>query len=376
MNPVQHDVKEVGRHFAIPGHYEGAVPCGSGHINDTFAAAYRDGHTVRQAIHQRINHTIFRDPAAMMDNIVRVTRHVHERILREPGGDPSRENLTLIPTHDGASYHVDKAGNYWRTYWMVPNARSYDTITSPRQAYEAARAFGRFQQRLSDLTGPRLHETIPAFHYTPIRYEAFATALSRDVQGRAKEALTEIAFAESHKPLARVLLDLHERGLAPERITHNDTKINNVLLDDATGRGLCVIDLDTVMPGLSLYDFGDLVRTATCSASEDERDLSLIVLQLPMFEALVQGYLETAGPTLTPSEIVHLPEAGMLITYETGLRFLADHLAGDIYFKIHRPGHNLDRCRTQFALVAQLEKQLGALRDIVAKNARAITPSP
>ncbi len=369
MNPVQHDVKEVGRHFDIPGHYEGSAPCGSGHINDTFAATYRDGDTLRHVVHQRINHAIFRDPAAMMDNIVRVTRHVNERILGEPGGDPTRENLTLILTHEGTSYHVDRSGNYWRTYWMVPDAHSFDTISSPQQAYEAARAFGQFQQRLSDLKGPRLHETIPAFHHTPLRYQAFATACSRDVHNRAAGAQAEIAFARQHEPLARVLLDLHERGLAPERITHNDTKINNVLLDDATGRGLCVIDLDTVMPGLSLYDFGDLVRTATCSAAEDERDLSLIALQQPLFEALVKGYLETASPTLTKAEIAHLPEAGMLITFETGLRFLTDHLAGDTYFKIHRLGHNLDRCRTQFALVAQLERHLESLRTVVARYA-------
>jgi Ser/Thr protein kinase RdoA (MazF antagonist) len=370
MTHLRHDVAEVGRHFDIAGHYEGSAPCGSGHINDTYAATYREGDTLHHVVHQRINHAIFRDPAAMMDNIARVTRHVQARLEREPGSDPARENMILVPTREGAFYHVDVSGHYWRTYRLIEGARSFDTISSPEQAYQAARAFGRFQERLSDLGGPRLHETIPAFHHTPLRYEAFATARMRDVQGRAMEATAEIAFAERHQKLAHVLLDLHEQGLAPERVTHNDTKINNVLLDEKTGRGLCVIDLDTVMPGLSLYDFGDLVRTATCSAAEDERDLSLVILQLPLFEALVRGYLETAGATLTQAEIEHLPEAGMLITYETGLRFLTDHLAGDTYFKIHRPGHNLDRCRTQFALVAQLKKHRDDLHAIVARHTR------
>ena len=365
MTHRHHDVEAVGRHFAVSGVFEGAAPCGAGHINDTYAATYREGATLRHFIHQRINHLIFRDPAAMMDNIERVTRHVQGRLAREPGAQPDRECLTLIPTRDGAAYHVDAAGHFWRTYRMIENAHSFDIVTSPGQAYEAARAFGLFQQRVVDLPGPRLHETIPAFHHTPLRYQALLTAHQRDVLGRAAGAEAEWAFARAHEPLSRLLVDLQNRGALPERITHNDTKINNVLMDDATGRGLCVIDLDTVMPGLSLYDFGDLVRTAVSPAAEDETDLSRIEVRLPYFEALVRGYLETAGSILTPAEISHLPEAGMLITFEVGLRFLTDHLNGDTYFKIHRPGHNLDRCRTQFALVAQLEKQLGELHALV-----------
>ena len=366
MNPLRHEVSTLGHHFAIAGTFQGAAPCGSGHINDTYAATYQDGAQLRHYIHQRINHAIFRDPIAMMDNIVRVTRHLHGQVSGEPGADPARECLRVLTTQDGTPYHVDASGHFWRTYPLIEGARSYDTVSSPDQAYQAARAFGFFQRRLTGLPGPRLHETIPAFHHTPLRYEAFAAARQRDALDRAGEAAAEIQFAEAHRPLTHVLLDLHERGLAPERITHNDTKINNVLLDDRDGRGLCVIDLDTVMPGLSLYDFGDLMRTALSPAAEDEVDLTKIQLRLPFFEALVRGYLEGVGPALTPEEIAHLPEAGMLITLETGLRFLTDHLAGDTYFKIHRPGHNLDRCRTQFALVAQMEAHLNDLRDIVA----------
>ena len=368
MTRRHHDVELVGRHFAVSGRYQGAAPCGSGHINDTYAATYRDGDTLHHYIHQRINHVIFRDPAAMMDNIARVTRHLQNRLAGEPGTDPARESLTLIPTLKGAAYHVDADGHFWRTYLLIERARSLDTVSTPEQAYQAAYTFGRFQNYVSDLPGPRLHETIPAFHHTPLRFQALATATQRDVHQRARKAADDLAFAHAHEPLTRTLLDLQARGLAPERVTHNDTKINNVLMDESSGRGLCVIDLDTVMPGLSLYDFGDLVRTAVSPASEDEQDLDRVQVRLPFFEALVQGYLDGVGPVLTEAEIAHLPEAGLLITLETGLRFLTDHLAGDTYFKIHRPDHNLDRCRTQFALVARLEERLPELRAVVQRH--------
>lgn len=367
MTRRPHDLEAIGRHFALTGHYQGAAPCGSGHINDTYVATYRDGEQLRHYVHQRINHVIFRDPAAMMDNIARVTRHIQERLAREPEADPAREGLSLIPTREGTFYHVTADGQFWRTYRRIERARSYDTASTPEQAYEAARAFGLFQRRVADLPGPRLHETIPAFHHTPRRFQALTTARRRDVQQRAREVGPELAFAESREPLTRILVELQARGLAPERVTHNDTKINNVLMDETTGRGLCVIDLDTVMPGLSLYDFGDLVRTAISPAAEDEQDLARVQVRRPFFAALVEGYLDGVGPVLTPTEIAHLPEAGMLITFEVGLRFLTDHLAGDTYFKIHRPGHNLDRCRTQFTLVQRLEEQRDDLQALVRK---------
>lgn len=368
MTRRHHDVEHVGRQFAVVGRFQGAVPCGSGHINDTYAATYRDGDTLHHYIHQRINHVIFRDPAAMMDNIARVTGHLQQRLAREPGADPAREALTLIPTLTGAAYHVDAGGHFWRTYRLIERAHSHDVVGTLDQAYQAAYTFGRFQNHVCDLPGPRLHETIPAFHHTPLRFQALTTAWRRDVQQRVRACEPELAFAQAHEPLTRILTDLQARGLAPERVTHNDTKINNVLMDETTGRGLCVIDLDTVMPGLSLYDFGDLVRTAMSPAAEDERDLTQVQVRLPYFEALVQGYLDGVGPVLTEAEIAHLPEAGLLITLETGMRFLTDHLAGDTYFKIHRPDHNLDRCRTQFALVARLEEQLPELRAVVQRH--------
>jgi aminoglycoside phosphotransferase (APT) family kinase protein len=238
-------------------------------------------------------------------------------------------------------------------YRFIERARTYDTVGSPQQAFQAAKAFGQFQKMLVDLPAPQLHDTIPDFHNTPKRFMAFERTLAADAADRAVLAKPEIDFAFAHQSIAGVLLDAH----LPERVTHNDTKFNNVMLDDAAGEGICVVDLDTVMPGLALYDFGDMVRTATSPADEDEPDLSKVTMQFPMFEALARGYLSSAGNFLTQSERQYLAFAGKLITFEQGIRFLTDYLAGDTYYKVHRDGHNLDRCRTQFKLVESIEQQ-------------------
>jgi aminoglycoside phosphotransferase (APT) family kinase protein len=236
-------------------------------------------------------------------------------------------------------------------------------VESAEQAFKAARAFGEFQRQLADLPAPRLHDTIPDFHHTPKRFAALEAAIRADAAGRAKLARAEIDFALAHQPMTRVLLEAN----LPERVTHNDTKFNNVMLDEATGEGICVIDLDTVMPGLALYDFGDMVRTTTSPAKEDERDLTKVTMQFPMFEALVRGYLAAAGGFLTPAEKQRLAFSGKLITFEIGIRFLTDYLAGDVYFKVHRDGHNLDRCRTQFKLVESIAQQEDAMNKLVEK---------
>ena len=269
--------------------------------------------------------------------------------------------LTLVPTHDGNSFHCDGDGNFWRGYVFIENARTYDAVQSPKQAFEAASAFGRFQKLLSDLPAPRLHETIPDFHNTPKRFAALERAIQNDVPNRAKLAKAEIEFAIKHKDICGALLDAH----LPERVTHNDTKFNNVMLDDATGEGICVIDLDTVMPGLALYDFGDMVRTTTSPTVEDERDLSEVTMQFPMFETLVQGYLASTSAFLTRAEKQFLAFSGKLITFEVGVRFLTDFLAGDTYFKVHREHHNLDRCRAQFKLVESIEQQQERMEKLV-----------
>lgn len=360
----QHDIQSIGRHFRIHGDFLEAAPYGSGHINDTYAAVYSQAGTRVRYIVQRVNTHVFKEPEKLMDNIRRVTEHLGGAYARDPRG--SQRTLTLLLTRDGASCHRDDAGNVWRVYLFIEGACTCDVVESTAQAFQVACAFGLFQKQLVDLPGPRLHETICDFHYTPARFAALEKAIAADSHNRARLAKAEIEWVLRHRELAGVLAGLLERGMIPERITHNDTKLNNVMLDAATGEGLCVIDLDTVMPGLALYDFGDMVRTSTSPAEEDERDLSKVTMQMPMFEALVRGYLSTAGEFLTPVERDHLVLSGKLITFEIGIRFLADFLAGDTYFKVHRAGHNLDRCRTQFALVESIETQEDQLQRLVS----------
>ena len=359
------DAAAVARLFRIDGELAGVSAYGSGHINDTFSAVFdARGRTARYIL-QRINTHIFRNPVALMENVERITLHLAQKQAGEPDGP--RRGLSLIPARDGRAWIADDAGGYWRMYRFLEGTRSYDAVESAQQAYEAARAFGRFQQLLADLPAPRLHDTIPDFHNTPERLAAFESALRDDVMNRAVLAKPEIEFALAHAPLAGALLDAD----FPERVTHNDCKFNNVMLDDVTGEGLCVIDLDTAMPGLALYDFGDMVRTATSPAAEDERDLSKVDLQFPMFEALVRGYLSSAGGFLSKQEKMHLVTAGKVITYEQGIRFLGDYLAGDTYYKVHREGHNLDRTRTQFKLIESMEQQevqmLGLIDEIAGE---------
>ncbi len=348
---AKHDVRAVAREFQIPGDFLSAATHGSGHINDTYCAVFNQRGTPARYILQRINHRVFKDPAKLMQNVHRVTEHLGRKIADEP--DAGRRGLTLIATRNGKACHCDGDGNFWRAYIFIENAHTYDVVESPEQAYEAAKAFGRFQKLLADLPAPRLHDTIPGFHDTPRRFAALETAVGADAVNRAKLAKAEIEFALKRKALTRQLLDAN----LPERVTHNDTKLNNVMFDDATGEGICVVDLDTVMPGLALYDFGDMVRATTSPAQEDERNLSKVTMQFPMFEALARGYLESGSDFLTGAEKKLMALAGKLITFEIGTRFLADFLAGDLYFKIHRENHNLDRCRTQFKLVEEIERQ-------------------
>jgi hypothetical protein len=348
---LKHDVCAVARQFQIHGRFLNAEPCGSGHINDTYCAVFdRTGSRVRY-IFQRINHRIFKNPVALMENIQRVTTHLGKKISGER--DQSRRVMTLIPARDGRPFHRDERGDHWRAYIFIENGKTFDVVQSKRQAFEAAKAFGQFQKMLTDLPAPRLHDTIPDFHHTPKRFAALEKTIEADIANRARLAKPEIEFALQLKAMTSVLLD----AKLPERVTHNDTKLNNVILDDATGEGICVIDLDTVMPGLALYDFGDMVRATTSTAKEDERDLSKITMRFPMFEALACGYLASASGFLTNNEKQFLAFSGKLITFEAGIRFLADFLAGDTYFKVHREHHNLDRCRTQFKLVESIERQ-------------------
>ena len=357
-------VKDIIHRFRIPGDYVAAAPYGTGHINDTFAVNVNQSGTGLRYIFQRINHRIFQQPENLMGNILRVTQHVRSRMGGVP--DASRRMLTVIPADDGRPFVIDDEGYYWRAYLFIEDALSRDAVESPGQAFQSARAFGRFQKAVSDLPGPRLHEVIPDFHNTPKRFEALERAIQSDSCGRASSCQRDIEFALAHKPEARLLTDLLAAGDLPERITHNDTKINNVLMDNSTGEGVCVIDLDTVMPGLVHYDFGDMVRTATSPAAEDETDLSKVHVHFELFEALLRGYLDAASGFLTPLEKELLPFSGKLITLEIGVRFLTDYLQGDVYFKTKRPEHNLDRCRNQFQRVRSIESQFDQMTKLLA----------
>jgi Ser/Thr protein kinase RdoA (MazF antagonist) len=367
QNPNRHDIPAIARNFDIFGEFVRHEPFGNGHINDTYAAAYVQGGAVIRYIHQRVNHAVFKNPVAQMENIERVTSHIRRKLRTQDRIRATREILTAISARNGKPYFIDEQGNFWRTYVLIEGARSYDVAENMDQAFEAARAYGRFQRQLVDFPPPRLHDIIPDFHNTPKRVHALEVAVREDAAGRAKKAKKEIEFAMKRKADASRLLDLMKAGAMPERVVHNDTKLNNVLLDNETGKGVCVVDLDTVMPGLALYDFGDMVRSTTSPATEDERDLKKVFMRMEMFEALLRGYLDEAGAFLTDAEKKNLAFAGRLITYEIGCRFLADHLNGDVYFKVHREGHNLDRARTQFKLVESMEQQEREMESLVKR---------
>lgn len=365
-----YDIHTVASHFTMPGEYLGARPCGSGHINDTFEVRFSQGGVPIRYIIQRINHHVFKRPDLVMDNIARVTSHIARKLQEAEVEDRDRRVLTLIPCRSGKIWHEDAAGNHWRGYVYIEGATAYNHVDDPALAEEAARTFGEFQAHLADLPGGRLADTIPNFHHTRSRYEALMRAVEEDRKGRAAKVQKQIDFCRRREHMVSVLLDLQEQSQLPERVTHNDTKLNNVMIDDQDRRGLCVMDLDTVMPGLVLYDFGDLVRTTAISCAEDEQDVSRVHMRLPMFEALVKGYLEGANGFLCEAEIAYLAFASRLITLEVAMRFLTDYLEGDHYFKIYRPDHNLDRFHVQAALVESMEAQQEEMEAIVRKWAK------
>lgn len=363
------NLREIAALFDIRADFVHGFPYGSGHINDTYCASFdQAGLTPIRYILQRINTNVFRTPVQLMENISRVTRHSLERLIEAEHPEARRRTLTCIPAHDGKAYAVDDFGGYWRVYPFIERATGHDEIQNNEQAFQAAKAFGNFQKLAAGLGGERLHETIPGFHDTPQRLEALKAAIGADPLGRAAGLEAEIDFVLSRAADCSRITDLITAGVIPERVTHNDTKLNNVLLDDETSEGVCVIDLDTTMPGSALYDFGDMVRTATPSTREDETDLSKLDLRMDRFEALVGGYLSAARSFLNAAEVENLAFSGKLLTLECGIRFLTDFLLGDVYFKIKRPQHNLDRCRNQFAFVSAIEKRLPEMEDVVAAH--------
>jgi Ser/Thr protein kinase RdoA (MazF antagonist) len=345
--------------FAADGALEALSPHGGGLINDSWLAALRGPAGCERFLLQRINRHVFRRPDDVMDNMVRVTRHVAARLERDRTPQAGRRVLELVPSRDGASHALDASGETWRLLRWIEGTRSVERAATESQARATALAFGRFLRLLRELPGPRLHETIPAFHDTEARFAAFERTLAADRVSRRAGCRPEIEALLLRKPLAGALAAPLRSGLLPERPVHNDAKIANVLFDEASGEALCVVDLDTVMPGLSAHDFGDLARTTVSDSDEDERDLERVAVRRPFLAALTNGFVEGAGDALTDAERTHLVTGALVITYEQALRFLADHLDGDRYYRIARPGHNLERARAQLALLASLERAIG-----------------
>ncbi len=356
---------EIIKAFPEYGKYVGFRPVTDGHINDTYIVKYEavDG-TILRYLLQRINVNVFKKPVELMENVCGVTSFLREKI-QKAGGDPTRETLTVYPAKDGKNYYMAEDGGCWRMYNYVDDTYSINELTSPEDFKSAALSFGNFQNQLADYPIETLHETIPNFHNTPSRYNDFIEALNKNASGRKDLAKSEIDFVLEREKDCSVITDLLSCGELPLRVTHNDTKLNNVLFDKKTNKGICVVDLDTVMPGSSLYDFGDSIRFGANTAAEDETDLSKVSLSLEYFKAYVEGYLETAGSSLTENEINYLPFAAKLLTFECGIRFLGDFINGDVYFKIEYPEHNLVRARTQFKLVEDIEAKYSEMVDIV-----------
>jgi len=346
---------EIVASFDIEGAATEAQPHAGGHIHDSFLVTAGG----RRWIVQRLNTRVFAKPAHVMENIAAVSTHLARVLRREGAADIDRRVMRAVPARHGNWLAKDSRGDTWRVLAYIEGTTTSTVAADAAAAGAAARAFGHFQHQLAAYEGPPLHVTIDHFHDTPRRYAAFHLALRTDPAKRAQGAAAEIAFAESHRPTASLLVDAQHRGEIRETIAHHDAKISNVLFDRATHEALCVVDLDTVMPGLALYDFGDLVRSMASAAAEDERDPSLAAAGADRLAAIVEGYLEGAGDTISPAERRLLPAAAKVITLEQGIRFLTDHLEGDRYYRAARPDHNLERCRTQFALLASLEA-LGA----------------
>ena len=362
--------RTVADAFELPGRWLSSRPYGSGWINETLLVERDDAGRRTRWIQQRVNASVFRTPADVMENVARVTEHQRAALARSAPPDAERRALRLVPARSGGFAYVDEDGEWWRTFHFIDGASSRDAVGSVAEAGAAAEAFGRFLAQLADLPGPRLHETIPRFHDARARFEQLVAAARDDAHDRLAGCRRELDFIAARE--AMVARSEALRAALPERVTHNDTKINNVLLDDATGEGVCVIDLDTVMPGLALYDFGDLARRAASPVAEDERDLAKVRVEPPLFDALVAGYLRGAGSALRADERAELVFASRLMTLLLGMRFLADHLAGDRYFRIRRPGQNLDLARTQLALLADFERRSDALEAIVAAQSAAL----
>lgn len=361
MKEAFHVTPEILAGFGLPQDCP-AVPMTGGHINDTFSVDTQEGRFVLQ----RINRFVFPSPEDIMENIIGVTEFLRAQLERQ-GGDPNRGTLAVRRAADGKGYYIDQNGEYWRCTAFIPGATAHETATSPKMLREAGRAFGEFQKMLSGYPADTLHEIIPKFHDTPDRFRQLQEAVREDRAGRKKLVAAELEFAAQRETACGLLMELLQQGKLPLRVTHNDTKMSNVLIDDQTDEAVCVIDLDTVMPGLTAFDFGDSIRAGASTGAEDETDLSKVHFDLSLYEAYTEGFLSAAGHALTKEELQTLPDGAILMTFEVGIRFLADFLNGDVYFRVSRPEQNLDRARNQFHLVREMEGKRAEMEEIIWK---------
>ena len=362
------ELMEVINSFDFGGKLEEVGIFGNGHINETYCAVFSTEAGQKRYILQKMNKQIFKDPVGLMENISGVTSWLKKKIL-ENGGDAERETLNIVNDRAGAPYFVDKEGEYWRAYLFIEDATCFDQVENDEDFYQSALAFGNFQRLLADYPADTLHETIPDFHNTVKRFANFKKAVEEDACGRAADVQKEIQFVLEREQLAHTLVDLQDAGKLPLRVTHNDTKLNNIMIDNATHKGICVIDLDTVLRSPCFNDFGDAIRTYANHGREDDENLDDVWLDMTMFRGFAEGYLSEARAFLTPAETDALAFSVRYITYEQVLRFLMDYLDGDTYYKIKSPDHNLVRTRAQYALLRSAEERYDAMRAIVAELA-------
>ena len=361
MNQLPH----ITKNFRFEGEVKSTALYGNGHINQTHLVISEDASgKEHQYILQRINKRVFKDPASLMNNYALVTEHLRKSILAR-GGDAERETLTLVPTVEDGRFFVDEEGEFWRACLFIRDSRSFEKVENPNQFYQSGLAFGNFQALLRDFPAHLLVETIAKFHNTPDRFRQFSEALAEDVKGRAASVAAEIEFVKAREGFMHLFEDAYAEGKLPLRVTHNDTKLNNILFDKNSDSPVCIIDLDTIMPGYAINDFGDSIRFGATTALEDETDLTKVNFDISLFELYAKGFLLGANGGLTDAEIDYLPEAAIMMTLECGTRFLTDHLQGDVYFRTSRENHNLDRARNQFKLVADMEKALPEMHKII-----------
>ncbi len=362
---MEKKLSEVFGHFSCEGNFKSGVPFGSGHIHDTYKITTAEPDQPNYIL-QRINTGIFREVEELQNNIYQVTTHIRKKLSAIPGSDPDRETLTILPARDGKLYYRDKEGDYWRVYLFIEKHKSYDRVETPEQAYQGGRAIGRFETLIAGLDPSGIHEVLPGFHDMEDRLNNFQKVLEKDPENRASLIRDDIQFVLDHAEEMMTIKKLGKAGKIPLRITHNDTKFNNVLLDE-NDKSLCVIDLDTVMPGYIHYDFGDAIRTTANASFEDETDLSKVFVRLDLYEAFARGFMEEVRDELNDTEIEYLPFSARMLTFIIGLRFITDYLDGDHYFKIHHPGHNLERARVQFKLVKSMEDQRQEMEKTIEK---------